>query len=403
MTNQIPAFGVTNIPVYINGRFVYSSSVQRVLQLAANIYDASTNSFFPSVFRPLFSKDSLSNIVVIGYTNLNSSFVRNTVSGQNDLQLSIPFDAAAIAALNPGQALNLPGVDNIYGVPWIVGAKKGFPNFNEFSMNNAVQITRKLQVKRANYSYPPQFSFTNEAYVFGIGSSLGIEYWNSYTNSYNRPVQIVVNEKLSLALTNNDSGQALSFPNTFLVFTNMTVQEWLNKAPQSFVYQLTNITFVTNQTYLWGGAFTSPNSANWQTNITDLRALPQFGLLTTNRLQTFILDGNHVIDYAHFAGPDSSRNLNAEIQSNLGNQASYLNMWTTNLQAPGGPAACRLPSSTKSTRRRIVLPFLCKAFIGKIRRQPPKLTGFGFSWEAARAQFRCRSSARRRPMLLRVI
>ncbi|HEY5043087.1 MAG TPA: hypothetical protein VIK53_13915, partial [Verrucomicrobiae bacterium] len=53
-TNQVPAFGITNIPVYVNGQFVYSPAVNRVLQLAANIYDASTNSFYPSVFRPTF-------------------------------------------------------------------------------------------------------------------------------------------------------------------------------------------------------------------------------------------------------------------------------------------------------------------------------------------------------------
>ena len=45
MTNQVPAFGITNIPVLINGNFVYSPAVNRLLQLAANIYDATTNSF----------------------------------------------------------------------------------------------------------------------------------------------------------------------------------------------------------------------------------------------------------------------------------------------------------------------------------------------------------------------
>ena len=43
LTNQIPSFGITNIPVLVNGQFVYTPAVQRVLQLAANIYDATTN------------------------------------------------------------------------------------------------------------------------------------------------------------------------------------------------------------------------------------------------------------------------------------------------------------------------------------------------------------------------
>ncbi len=39
--NQIPAFSITNIPVYVNSNFVYTPAVNRLLQLAANLYDAS--------------------------------------------------------------------------------------------------------------------------------------------------------------------------------------------------------------------------------------------------------------------------------------------------------------------------------------------------------------------------
>ena len=53
--NVTNAFGVTGIPVWVSNRFVYTPAVQRVLQLAANIYDASTTNYYPSVFRPLFS------------------------------------------------------------------------------------------------------------------------------------------------------------------------------------------------------------------------------------------------------------------------------------------------------------------------------------------------------------
>ena len=38
----------------------------------------------------------------------------------------------------------------VYGVPWILGAKKGLPNFNQFYMVNAAQVVRKLQVVRPN-------------------------------------------------------------------------------------------------------------------------------------------------------------------------------------------------------------------------------------------------------------
>jgi len=81
MTNQIPAFGITNIPVLINGQFVYSSAIQRVLQLAANIYDATTNQSalygqdYPSAFRPILYKTVLgtvTNVLIVGYQDVTS-------------------------------------------------------------------------------------------------------------------------------------------------------------------------------------------------------------------------------------------------------------------------------------------------------------------------------------------
>jgi hypothetical protein len=34
------SFGVTNIPIYVNGQMVYTPAENRLLQLAANVYDA---------------------------------------------------------------------------------------------------------------------------------------------------------------------------------------------------------------------------------------------------------------------------------------------------------------------------------------------------------------------------
>ncbi len=186
-SDGVPSFGIANIPVQVNGRFGYSSAVQRVLQLAANMFDATTNQAdrpgfgkdYPSVFRPLFTRSG-TNVFITSYDYVD------TVSGPADpVAFSLPFDVADFAVSGGTNVLV-----NVYGVPWIIGAKKGFPNFNEFSMDNTVQITRKLQIARANFGYPPQFSFTNVSYVFGIGSSLGIEFWNSYTNNYPNPCKL---------------------------------------------------------------------------------------------------------------------------------------------------------------------------------------------------------------------
>ena len=62
----------------ISNRFVYSSAVNRLLQLAANMYDATTNNFgvngnnynYPSVFRPTFwvtNEFGYTNVYINGY------------------------------------------------------------------------------------------------------------------------------------------------------------------------------------------------------------------------------------------------------------------------------------------------------------------------------------------------
>ena len=152
--NVTAPFGVTNIPVWVSNRFVYTPAVQRLLQLAANAYDASVNSHFPSVFRPVFQHDDLGNVFISGYTQVSSAGVLNTVAGPGDPQLAIPYGIAGLTDLSLNFPSNTPIRDannnlvNVYGVPWIIGAKKGFPNFNEFVQENIVGVTRRLQVTR---------------------------------------------------------------------------------------------------------------------------------------------------------------------------------------------------------------------------------------------------------------
>jgi hypothetical protein len=335
---------LTRIQIYPTNQ--YTPAVHRLLQVAANIYDATTNSTailgadYPSVFRPLFTRDISGNVFITGYTNVLS------VSGTGDATLSAPFDASQL-----GQPTldNIPV--NIYGVPWIIGAKKGFPNFNEISMECVVQIARKLQVTKSSLNSPPTLLATNEMYVFSISNSVGIEFWNSYTNNYTNALQVFVYDNLTVNLTNEFGFSGLiSYPlvqNSFV--TTWPRSTWFNggqlntNASYPFYVPLNaNIGFMTNSVYKWlAGGFQPAGTAGWETGITDLPPLPHFGLLTTNRLQALLLatdsNGNqHVIDYVHFNGPNSQRDLNAEIQT-LKNTASYDNMWATNKNARGIP------------------------------------------------------------------
>jgi len=339
---------LTRIQIYPTNQ--YTPAVHRLLQIAANLYDATTNHTavlgqdFPSVFRPLFTRDVTGNVFVTGYTNVPS------VSGTGDLVFSAPFDASQL-----GQ----PTLDsipvNVYGVPWIIGAKKGFPNFNEVSMQNMVTVTRKLQVTRSDYTATAKIVATNAQYVFSLSSAIGIEFWNSYTNAYTNALQVVVYDTVNATLT-NDVGfyQPFSRPlSQNYSFNYWPGSIWRNNGtldtqavsssyPTNAFYLpiQTNINFMANQAYQWGGGFLPVATAGWQVNRTDL-LLPHFGLETTNRLQAFIvaLDSNgsvHIIDYVHFNGPNNRRDLNAEIQTSL-RKVSYDNMWDTNVSPRGTP------------------------------------------------------------------
>jgi hypothetical protein len=361
--NTNAPFGVGNIPVLISNRLVYSPAVNRVLQLAANIYDASTNAPFPSVFRPMFKvvqNGSYRDIFITGYQYVST--LAGPSGPASDPVLSDPFDASTIASVVLG---NVPQNDNIYGVPWIIGAKKGLPNFNQFYMLSAVQVERKLQVTKLRIGSPLNEFQTNQMYIFSISNSLGCSLWNSYQSNYIGNLTVVARDNASMVLT-NDALPAPGVLNTLTlpIVSAASTNGWiwpgtiwsgnpsvpaLDSYNNSFVIPFNGTAvLLTNSIYRYAGyanASSLPNGApgfdpyntDYQTNV-NTPALPHFGLVTTNRLQVFILDGNHVLDYVHFAGPDSSRDLNAEIadgDSINGNPAYYL--WSTNPVAASSP------------------------------------------------------------------
>jgi len=367
VTNASP-FGL-RIPVLISNQFVYSPAVQRVLQLAANLFDASTNTFYPSVFRPTFmttNESGFGNVYINGFVDIGlyasrSGLVVGTAPLDTPLDVTDPF-----LVFN---ALPNSFRGNVYGVPWIIGAKKGFPSFNKFTMENVVQVTRKLQIARSTVptTSTADLIYTNQLFVFNISNSIGVECWNSYNSNYLslNTIQIVANDNLTMMLTNSGAPTTVfnSYPLPYSINSNLVMGSlvpWTGSAPwgpnqtdgnpavNSFKVLITNsVMFLTNSAFYFGtpaGAFHNgflPVGAGfgWETNKTDF-SFPQFGLFTTNRLQMFMLDGNHVIDYVQFAGPQSGRNLNAEIQT-TGTASGYDNMWNTNLDANNVPWGIR--------------------------------------------------------------
>ena len=219
---------VTNIPIYADptlfpnipaNQSYYTPAVHRVLQLAANMCDATvTNRFinggptnYPSVFRPIFSSDN-GIVYVSGYVEVND------VSAQNPAFFPMleRTNVVKTKQINNSTA-------NIYGLPWVIGAKKGFPSFNEFSMDNPLEVSRKLEFTNGVTRRPPWT--TNQIFDVSITNTFGFEAWNPYTNSYNRPVSVTVSNELSIQVYNENGFPLLNVQN-LPYGTNIIYNPW---------------------------------------------------------------------------------------------------------------------------------------------------------------------------------
>ncbi len=280
---------------------------------------------------------------------------------------------------------NLP--INVYGVPWIIGAKKGFPNFNEFVGENIVGMTRRLQVTRIPNT--STVTGTNQMYMMSLNTSGGLDFWNSYSNNFMDPLIVDYRVITWLSLTNSDSSgylggnvpldpppqytaplMAFSASNS-IPFTGWSgTGPWENGAPNpnSFYVPLsfTNYVNLSNSVYrtpdagetagtlpsgatapslIWTNYFNlagQPMTAVYETNPADAYQngqafyVPQWGLLTTNQVQVYILDRDpsgtyfHVVDYVHLE-QSSGTNLNNEIFSD-----DNSGVWNTNIDTKYG-------------------------------------------------------------------
>ncbi len=340
-------FGITNIPVWVNGQFVYSPAVNRLLQLAANIYDATTNSFYPSVFRPMFSRDPYTgNIFINGYTNIAY------VSGPGDPLLTTPVDATAlvlgnIPTVGSGSSLGLNNV-NVYGVPWIIGAKKGLPSFNEMYMQNNIGVNRKMQVILPGANGLSTYS-TNKQYNMGITNFVGMSFWNSYYSNYfggdnSGNITVYFQDTMTMAASNaylGSNGIAITFAATNYMSSwpgsfwtpQRTIPQGAQGPYSPFVSVIFTNVFLAASAYVptgptFGGFVDLNLGPSWYTNSLNY-TLPQMALFTTNRAQAYVLDGvglrQHVVDYVQFSGPNVYQN----IATNLTDPNSS-GMWSTN-------------------------------------------------------------------------
>jgi hypothetical protein len=357
-TNSAGAVSISrlHIPLYPTNH--YTPSVHRLLQLAANIYDASTNRFTfttaganvntniaaPSVFRPVFTNDT-TNIFIYGYAELtNAGQITNTF--YRDLEL--PLDRAAL--ITEGDS------NMVYGVPCVVGVKKYLPNFNEFAMQTVMRATRKLVFIRENLSdVNSKVAFTNQIFELGVSNAFGAEFWNSYELKFPRTVEINITNEFFALLTNENASAYISAPNIFVgnITSNRTdvgnvfvvdaaTNAWAAYSDKAAKYSF-QIPLQTNSVFLNDLIYLAKNNANkFVSNVPAQGDTNYFFVPTTNwvlqiksRLRAVMTDKltGRILDYVNLAGMDHVINVTTNllgITDINGNASADGQFWYTN-------------------------------------------------------------------------
>jgi hypothetical protein len=244
-------FGITNIPIYRtnNPAIRYNAAVHRMLQLAANIYDAtvSTNNpsaqlggvevppvRHPSIFRPLFGATNVGTtnvgIDIIGFVQVtNSGKAIRDVYNQISQQPFYDLGPALTQLLATPTASNI----NISGIPWVIGANQGLPQFYQYSYNNRVLYERKVQMVRHGTLASPITNepplYTNQFYCFSISNNFGLDAFNPYSNYFTG--SIAADSKTSVYISNYITIQVTNEYN-FVYTTNITNFT----SPQQYAY-----------------------------------------------------------------------------------------------------------------------------------------------------------------------
>ncbi|HEV2319643.1 MAG TPA: hypothetical protein VGV18_07830, partial [Verrucomicrobiae bacterium] len=352
----------------------YTPAVHRLLQVTANVLDATTTNDYPSVFRPLFWKTNedssgvwQTNIYIAGY-----QCVQEPLTANGPPIFSPPTDVT-----DPRVPFGLSGVtNNIYGFPWVIGVKKGLPNFNGLELDTCFFIERLLQFNRNNNTPDPGSTFpygriytTNQMYVMGISNSLVMDDWNSYANNYQDPVTVVAQDDFSFGLSSDAQGFLpinSSFATNAAIFVAPGWPGTATSVTSSFVFPFgTNVCVMqnlsapfncppsTNNVYAYFDGSVFPNTNVSGINFTapcfipssltpanfvnvGTPPLPHLVMQTTNRLQAYMLDtanpgGTYILDYIQLGDMDGSMDVNQAIAD-----PDNTGLWSTNTAYNGG-------------------------------------------------------------------
>jgi hypothetical protein len=190
-------FGITNIPVYMsnNPSVCYNEQIHRMLQLAANIYAAANPVYSngvqePPIFRPLFNVvnpgKTNAAVYIVGYTNMTGASANAQLFANVDQWKDL---TNALFTGTPDATDGIQMNDNVWGIPWIVGAVKGLPAFDQYSYQSRVSFDRKLLFVR--YVSPTGViqtterpHYTNQFYELTISNVCAMDAFNPYSTSF---------------------------------------------------------------------------------------------------------------------------------------------------------------------------------------------------------------------------
>ena len=372
-----PPFGITNIPVYPFS--YYTPEVHRTLQVAANIYDASAGNQFPSVFRPLF-KNIGGAVSIVGYRyEPDASFI----NGLTNLNLELPGDQLLLSN-------SVAGAYHVRGIPFILGARKGFPNFNEFALQTVLTATRKLELTKPFSTNAFMFpNATNQMLIYGISNRFFMEAWNSYVANYPRALQMTVTNVSAISLTNQFTNLVTTFYTNTAVY-NFAANSWTGNTYQAVA--LNTINFLTNSVMSGFSGGTNPpvitpvGSGNrFSTNGFEV---PDMGVSITNWLQFTLVDTtvtpNRLVDYINFGSLVDGMNLNAALAgvSNRFAANSPGRFWLTNRVAGSNSATLGIINQIDISST----PLSASNSLLWVAYNSSALGGTNINWEVAKMQ-----------------
>jgi hypothetical protein len=300
---------VSHLPIYPTN--YYRPEVHRILQMTLNMFDAISNRldsgaypYYPTALRPLFEKKGSG-------TNAEVSIIGYQQVPQGDWAITNALYWKDVTYQPDRDSLQKD--DFVYGAPILIGAKRGFPNFNEYVFQSIAQVHRELNVEKV--SGTP--AITNHVFYMGISNYMGLEAWNPYSNAYPRELVIVAGVELTTSLTNDEGVVRASTPNPFQVFNayQIPANAWragefripLPIPMQSGGWALED--FLPYSIYQGSGNSKGFMPTNSGAIDRGQYPVPQWVLTTTNRLRFFLFDNGHLIDAVGLAPSIGSLNI----------------------------------------------------------------------------------------------